>query len=119
MVILITDDNEDLRFLMTLMLEGEGNLIYTAANGKEALNILESIHLTFDVLVTDFNMPLMNGDELIQEIIKRGIQIKKIIIMSGIAENEGAFADVLGTYPNISFIHKLTHPDCLIEAILG
>lgn len=38
----------------------------TAVNGKEAIKILQEKHTTFDIIITDINMPILNGIELIK-----------------------------------------------------
>ncbi len=58
-----------------------------ASNGLEALDILEKHPIK--IMVTDVQMPKMNGIELIKEVKKRGYQMK-IIVISGFAEFEYA-----------------------------
>jgi Response regulator containing CheY-like receiver domain and AraC-type DNA-binding domain len=58
-----------------------------ASNGLEALTILEQNSI--DIMVTDVQMPKMNGIELIKEIKKRNYQLK-IVVISGFAEFEYA-----------------------------
>ncbi len=45
--------------------------VTVAAGGREALEVLE--RHCFDVLVTDFSMPRMNGVELIRQVVSRGL----------------------------------------------
>lgn len=58
-----------------------------ASNGLEALQILEEHPIK--IMVTDVQMPKMNGIELIKEVKNRGYQMK-IIVISGFAEFEYA-----------------------------
>jgi two-component system, response regulator YesN len=58
-----------------------------ACNGREALAILEKT--TVDIMITDIQMPKMNGIELIKEVKKRNY-LMKIIVISGFAEFEYA-----------------------------
>ncbi len=58
-----------------------------ASNGLEALDILGNNAI--DIMVTDVQMPKMNGIELIKEIKKRNYQLK-IVVISGFAEFEYA-----------------------------
>lgn len=58
-----------------------------AANGLEALELLQNYPV--EIMVTDIQMPKMNGIELIKEVKKRGYQLK-IIVISGFAEFEYA-----------------------------
>lgn len=60
--ILIVDDDEDLRQLMSEVLELEGYEVVTAANGKEALARLS--HFEPDVILLDLRMPVMSGPEM-------------------------------------------------------
>ena len=58
-----------------------------ASNGEEALSLLEQYPV--QIVVTDVQMPVMNGIELIKEIKKRNYRMK-IIVISGFAEFEYA-----------------------------
>lgn len=58
-----------------------------ASNGLEALEVLE--RNSIKIMVTDIQMPKMNGIELLKEVKKRGYRIK-IIVISGFAEFEYA-----------------------------
>lgn len=58
-----------------------------ASNGEEALSLLEQHPI--QIVVTDIQMPVMNGIELIKEIKKRNYRMK-IIVISGFAEFEYA-----------------------------
>jgi len=53
-------------------------------------------------------MPRMTGSELIEEIIKQNISIKKIIILSAREKNELIIENLLRKHPNIKFINKKT-----------
>ncbi len=61
-ILLIVEDNLDLRESLVDILSLEGYDIFAAANGLEALNILESIQP--DLILSDINMPHMDGISL-------------------------------------------------------
>ena len=82
--VLLVDDNEDLRSIGKEFLTEEGHTVTLAKDGNEALSILEKEH--FDIVVTDYSMPLGNGIQLIDEIIKRKINIRKVIVSSSIID---------------------------------
>ncbi len=67
--ILIVDDESVVVDTYRLALEGEGHIVLSAANGKEAWNLWQQN--TADLVVTDFQMPLMDGCELIKKIKER------------------------------------------------
>jgi phosphoserine phosphatase RsbU/P len=64
--ILVVDDDEAIRILLGSRLRGMGHEIDTASNGLEAWERLE--RESFDLLVCDWNMPLMDGVELCRRI---------------------------------------------------
>ena len=61
--------------------------VYAASNGVEALAVLEQNQV--DIMVTDIQMPEMNGIQLLHECKKRNYNLKTIVI-SGFAEFEYA-----------------------------
>ncbi len=61
--ILIVEDDKDLLSLMCKLLSRAGCQIYTAHNGKEALNILSKVSI--DIILLDLMMPEMDGFEFL------------------------------------------------------
>lgn len=72
--ILVVDDNEDIRNLLTLVLENEGYLVTQGVDGGECLEIIQD--KPFDLLLLDVMMPGMSGIEVLKAI--RGNKDKKI-----------------------------------------
>jgi len=66
--ILIVDDDGDLRTLYGLCFLRRGHSIVVASNGAAALECL-TVHAP-DLLVTDLNMPVMDGISMIKELRK-------------------------------------------------
>ena len=64
--ILIVDDDKNIRYVMKQILESNVYVAITAADGAEALDILEREHI--DLAVVDIMMPKVNGYELTREI---------------------------------------------------
>jgi len=62
--IVLVDDDEAIRDLITTLLEDEGYKLLTASNAQEALHILDQDHSP-DLLITDLGMPKMDGQELL------------------------------------------------------
>ena len=60
--ILLVEDEEPLRACMRMMLEMGGYQVIEAGNGAEALNLFTTGE--FDLVITDFEMPEMKGNEL-------------------------------------------------------
>ena len=64
--ILVVDDEEKMRHLLSIMLERRGYLVDQAGDGVEALKTLETIHC--DMVITDVKMPRMDGETLLKRI---------------------------------------------------
>ncbi len=67
--ILFVDDSQSIREAVSFALEGAGFDVKKAADGNDALKVFESND--FDLLLTDFHMPEMNGLELIKRVRKQ------------------------------------------------
>src|SRR4051794_7048408 len=65
--ILVVDDDSVIRELLAAVLEEESeHQVHVAANGQEALDVLERAEI--DAVVCDVNMPVMNGIDLVRAI---------------------------------------------------
>jgi len=76
--ILAVDDSASLRMAIRIALSGAGYTVTEAADGVEGL--AKSQAAKFDMIVTDLNMPNMNGLEMIREIRKSPTQTGTPII---------------------------------------
>ena len=59
--VLVVDDGETNRNLITLLLEDSGGVVFTATNGEEAVDQLIQQKLDVDVVLMDMQMPVMDG----------------------------------------------------------
>ncbi len=72
--ILIAEDDEEIRWQLTSMLERRGAKVVAVANGQEALLVLQQ-QGPFDLLMTDNSMPQKNdGLSLIKEVRRQDMQ---------------------------------------------
>jgi len=85
--ILIVDDQERLLRVLRLGLKELGYDVRTAPNGEEAIK--EMYAILPDIVVTDVQMPLMNGVELIYEIERLQLGIP-VIVMTAHADIDTA-----------------------------
>ncbi|HEX5622997.1 MAG TPA: response regulator [Sulfuricurvum sp.] len=76
--ILVVDDSSFIRNNLELLLSSRGFLILTAANGKEAVQIIEKYPI--DALVADLEMPLMDGFSLMA-MLRRKKEYKNLPVM--------------------------------------
>lgn len=112
--ILVVDDVELLRDFAQNFLEMAGFTVLTAKNGEEAIQILENSAKPVDIILTDYNMPSMNGVDLVKRVSARWPKIK-FILASGYLD-EKTQADV--RKQNATPILKPYTVDDLIKVIM-
>jgi two-component system, cell cycle sensor histidine kinase and response regulator CckA len=108
--VLVVDDNDDVRQIATLALGLGGHQTLSASNGLEGLMVYSSYRRNIDLVLTDVEMPQMNGIELASRI--RALDpARKILLMSG-----RSCEDIDGAqgYP---FVPKPFVPDQLNAAV--
>ncbi len=83
--ILIIDDEEDIRGILTEFCNFLGYYSKSCADGKEALEILQNED--FDIIISDIRMEDIDGDKFVREVKKRNKNIP-IIICSGYIDDK-------------------------------
>ena len=78
--VMLVDDHVLMREGIRQLLEFDGTIsvITEANNGVECMEQLLSVHP--DILLLDINMPVMNGIEVLQEIKKKNISVKVLVL---------------------------------------
>ena len=69
--VLVVDDSLSVRKFISILLEQRGYEVMTVSNGLEALNVLDEKPM--DMVITDLEMPVMHGYELMRELKRRGL----------------------------------------------
>ena len=107
--ILIIDDEENMRHMLSTLLGKEGFDIVTASSGKEGMKCLEKSD--FDVILCDVRMPEMDGLAFLKELQGKKTE-SPVIMMSGYGTIDTAIeAMKLGAY---DYISKPFKPDEII-----
>ena len=76
--ILVVDDEEIIRESLSFVLKKEGYIVEEAENGKAAYDKI--VDANFDLVITDLEMPVMKGTQLVEEIQKLNIQTSVVVI---------------------------------------
>jgi two-component system, chemotaxis family, chemotaxis protein CheY len=84
---LIVDDSRFVRGFLRSLLEEKGIECVEAADGKAGLDKLHG-KLSFDLALLDWNMPVMNGFEMLQAMREQGYAATKVLMVTTEAENE-------------------------------
>jgi two-component system cell cycle response regulator CpdR len=83
--VLIADDEESMRTLVGRAIAMDGHTIVTAQDGAEALEIISDEQGAFDLLLTDIQMPIMDGIALALA-VARDFPNLTILLMTGFAD---------------------------------
>lgn len=102
MHVLIVEDNRHSLQLLDSIISDEGHTTALADNGVKALQLLSAEN--FDLMVSDVQMPLMDGFDLGIEARKQGFTSKIILMSAGIYDAEELDSH-LGKIGNVEFIH--------------
>jgi CheY-like chemotaxis protein len=103
--VLVVEDDPEQSVLFARVLERAGYAVTAVADGETALAMLQ--RGAFDLVLSDYRLPGMKGDELIDEIKQRGVRVKTVLMSNqlGIRDTAcGCCAD--GCYPK-GDIHQL------------
>jgi len=76
--VLIVDDEERMRHLLSIMLGRKGYHVEQAGDGVEALEMISAT--PFDMIITDIKMPRMDGIELLKKIMDMDIPSPVVFI---------------------------------------
>ncbi len=106
--VLVAEDQEDLRELISRTLTSSGFNVLAAPNGIEALNIARTYNGDIRLLLTDLIMPGMGGQELAAAISSELPQTK-VLMMTG-------YSDTAVEGP-AEFLFKPFAPSALIDAV--
>jgi two-component system, chemotaxis family, chemotaxis protein CheY len=109
--ILIVDDMEIVRLMMSILLEQQGYTVTEAENGKIALSILK-INANFDLIITNIQMPVMSGIALLKQLKHFYAQIP-VLVVSGYSEQ----SVIVAIRQQNFYLEKPFSRDQLLEAV--
>ena len=115
--IMVVDDEETIRELVSSFLGQAGYRVETFANGTEAWQRLSSDPDRWDLLISDMNMPGMGGLELVRLVRESGAELA-VILCTGYSE-ELDEAEAAGRLGNIRLLRKPLTRDELMRAVCG
>ncbi len=98
--ILVADDEENMRHMLGVVLTKQGYTVDTVANGAVALETLKQ--RPYDMVITDFRMPQMDGLELLRQIRAARIRATVIMITAYGSNDQMTEAMKLGAHDYIS-----------------
>ncbi len=110
--ILVVDDSAFMRMTLSAMVKDGGHEVIVAVDGQEGLEKVKSEQP--DCLVTDLNMPNMEGPELIEAVRKEGITIPIIVNTADVQDSTRQRCMDLGA---TAFFNKPLKPESVLASI--
>ena len=107
-VVIVAEDDVTIQNIARIVLERDGFFVLTASDGQEALTISDQFPGRIDALLTDVNMPRLDGLQLTQRILVSRPNIK-VLIMSGQIEDP--------LLSGVSFLRKPFGPPVLRDRV--
>ncbi|MDX1780508.1 MAG: response regulator [Thalassovita sp.] len=92
--ILVIDDEDDVRFTVSLMLERQGHEVVVACNGAEGIEKQRAT--PFDAVITDLVMPEKEGIETIRELLQEFPDLPVVAMSGGGRKVTSSYLDVAG-----------------------
>ncbi|CAB3669663.1 MAG: response regulator [Achromobacter pulmonis] len=110
--ILVADDSATMRMIVQATLTGAGWKVLTAGNGQEALEVARSHPV--DLVVSDWNMPVMGGLQLIQGLREQEqyLDVPVLVLTTEDDVDSKMAARDLGV---CGWLSKPVDPDVLVE----
>ena len=113
--VLIVDDEELSRDLLTRRLAHEGYAITTAENGQAAITLMAIER--FDLVLLDINMPVMNGFEVLEWLRRRNGKGMRVIMLTMESDKNavnsslmlGAYDYILKSAGIVELLHRVSH----------
>ena len=111
--ILIVDDSSAIRQSLRYVVEHAGYEVIEASNGKEALTIIQP---GTELVITDINMPEMDGVEMVRR-IRQGTANKTVPIIILTTESQNSMKEKGKEAGATAWVVKPFPPDDIIAAI--
>ncbi len=112
--ILVVDDEPFIREFLTEILEENGYLVYTKSNGKDGLAFFEDHREEIDLVVTDRNMPELDGERLLMQLKSIRPSLPVILITGNIDNDISERMEQSGAH---KVLRKPFDPEELLSAI--
>jgi two-component system chemotaxis response regulator CheY len=112
--ILVADDSATMRMIVQATLTGSGWNVLAANNGKAALDLAMEQATPVDLVVSDWNMPVMGGLELIRGLrqLERYEEVPVLVLTTEDDVESKTAARDLGV---CGWLQKPVDPDLLVE----
>jgi two-component system chemotaxis response regulator CheY len=113
---LVVDDSRAVRMILSKTLKDLGYEVREAANGREALEVIEAERTAVTLVLTDWNMPEINGLDLLKR-LRQIPQLSSLVVVMVTTETElDQMAAALEAGAN-EYVMKPFTKDILVEKL--
>ena len=113
---LVVDDSRAVRMILARTLREIGYEVCEAANGREALKVIEAEKTALTLVLTDWNMPEINGLDLLK-LVRQDPQLSSLVVVMITTETEvDQMAAALEAGAN-EYVMKPFTKDILVEKL--
>jgi two-component system chemotaxis response regulator CheY len=84
---LVVDDSRAVRMILSRTLKEIGYEVFEAANGRDALEVIETEKAGLKLILTDWNMPEVNGLDLLKQ-VRQNPQLSSVVMVMVTTETE-------------------------------
>ena len=113
--ILVVDDEDQIRTMLTQMLSQEGYEVHTAENGEDGMSLVGKY--SFDLVITDMIMPVKDGLKFIMELVRDYPDLKILAISGGGAIKAERYLTMAGYLGDIATLEKPFKRDVLLGLV--
>lgn len=113
--ILVVDDEDQIRTMLTQMLEQEGYEVHTAENGEDGMSLVG--RYSFDLVITDMIMPVKDGLKFIMELVRDYPELHILAISGGGAIKAERYLTMAGYLGDIATLEKPFKRDALLSLV--
>jgi two-component system chemotaxis response regulator CheY len=116
MKLIVADDSRMVRGIVSRIVEPLGYEVAAAGNGQEALNLLETASEPIDLVLLDWNMPVLTGIDVIRK-MRADLRFKNIPVLMVSTESEDTRIKQAMEAGAQGYLTKPFTPDQLKKAI--
>jgi len=113
---LVVDDSRAVRMILTRTLRELGFEVREAANGREALEVIEAEKSAVSLVLADWNMPEINGLELLKQLRQKPELASLVVVMVTTETELDQMAAALEAGAN-EYVMKPFTKDILVEKL--
>lgn len=112
--VLIVENEEDIRDILSQILEDAGYTVMQAANGLEAMTLVNVYAAEIQLIISDLLLPGMTGNSLIEQVMQTYPNMKILLISGSVNERKPNHSVYLNEFP---FLPKPFMPEDLLRHV--